>query len=116
MQKKCENCKKAYIGRRNQIYCSLHCKNEVNNEKYRIAHQKLDFATKIIKENAKILKRLYYLVEDKMLPIIFLVEEGVKPAYFNYQRKDGHLEFDNWLLEEVEKGKYKIHPPKELRK
>jgi hypothetical protein len=115
MEATCKNCKEVYVGRRNQVYCSLKCKNEVNNANYRKSHEKLQNSTKVILNNAKILKRLYYALKNDPLPMRIFEDEGLKPAFSNHQRKDGLLEFDNWILEQVSKNNYVIHPPKDYK-
>ncbi len=116
MEATCKNCNEVYEGRRNQIYCSLKCKNEVNNAKYRKSHEKLQNSTKIILNNSKILKRLYDLIKEDRIHMSILERKGLKPAYCNYQRKDGHFEFDSWILEQVSINEYIIHPPKDYKK
>ncbi len=56
--KKCPVCLAEFNGRRNQIYCSIKCKSDFNNEKaLKLRTELVD--SKLMQNNYKILKELY---------------------------------------------------------
>lgn len=52
------NCVKHYWGRKDQQYCSLRCKNQVNNAKWRIDNPKLTDLEKEIRRNYRVLSEI----------------------------------------------------------
>jgi hypothetical protein len=107
----CKTCHKIVYGRNNQIYCSQKCKNEFHNDNYREKHRKALSTLKQIMTNAKKIESLYRRHGSMVLKSKVFINQGLEPAFTNYNRTDGFFDFDDWSFKEIGEDAYMIIPP-----
>ncbi|MGF1533121.1 MAG: hypothetical protein ACFCUI_05425 [Bernardetiaceae bacterium] len=79
--KTCIQCQKEFDGRRNQKFCSLSCKNEYNNDRYRQSNQLTKPIDDILHRNHRILKELFAAQPQTMVTQTDLSARGFQFGY-----------------------------------
>lgn len=79
--KTCQQCQKEFDGRRNQKFCSLKCKNEYNNARYRETTQLTKPIDDILHRNHRILTEL---IQDQKQAMVTQTELATRGFQFGY--------------------------------
>ena len=89
-RRNCQQCSHVLTGRRDQKFCSDHCRNSFNNRKNEEATEHMRRVNNILRKNRLILKA-YLAEENNKVRGIQLADDGFNFHYFTntYRSRDG---------------------------
>jgi predicted nucleic acid-binding Zn ribbon protein len=105
----CKKCRMTFEGRKNKQFCSKECKSDYNNEKSRKRNAHFNDAMTEIKRNREIIKKMYDIFGDSVLPMQILNATKLNFGGITGIDNNGQTLFGEFTLKRLENHTFYIY-------